>query len=48
MLAAAYVLSGPFLMLAGERMAARIPVLRPSDGEAQKVRETSPLGGTRS
>ena len=46
-LATAYVLSGPFLMLAGERMAARIPVLHPSEGDAAKVRETSPLGGTR-
>jgi CDP-diacylglycerol---serine O-phosphatidyltransferase len=43
-LATAYVLSGPFLMLAGEQMTARMPVLRPSEDPNPKVRETSPLG----
>jgi phosphatidylserine synthase len=47
-LATAYVLSGPFLMLAGEQMTARMPVLRPSEPAADKPRETSPLGGARS
>ncbi|HUY17755.1 MAG TPA: CDP-diacylglycerol--serine O-phosphatidyltransferase [Candidatus Binataceae bacterium] len=42
-LATAYVLSGPFLMLAGEQMTAKMPVLRPSEPVAQKARETSPL-----
>lgn len=44
-LATAYVLSGPFLMLAGEHMTAKMPVLRPSENKAQKARETSPLSG---
>jgi CDP-diacylglycerol--serine O-phosphatidyltransferase len=42
-LATAYVLSGPFLMLAGEQMTAKMPVLRPSEPAGQKARETSPL-----
>jgi len=34
LMAAAYVLSGPVLMLLGERMAAKVPVLRPVDSHS--------------
>ncbi|MGH7812881.1 MAG: CDP-diacylglycerol--serine O-phosphatidyltransferase [Candidatus Binataceae bacterium] len=40
LLAAAYVLSGPFLMLQGEKLSAKVPVLRPPP--AEKGQESAP------
>lgn len=49
LLAAAYLMSGPFLLLAGERMTAKVPVLRPVGSDTARpdasghARETAPL-----
>ena len=52
LLSTAFVLSGPALMLRGERLSARVPVLRPVAAKAQdangKPRESDPARGTRS
>ncbi|MBF6571166.1 MAG: hypothetical protein IVW54_20065, partial [Candidatus Binataceae bacterium] len=48
MLATAYVLSGPFLMLGGEHLMAKMPVFGPNAGPAQTQpdpHDTIPLGG---
>jgi CDP-diacylglycerol--serine O-phosphatidyltransferase len=42
LLATSYVLSGPVLMLAGERMTAKVPVLRPVETPPRKVSSPSP------
>jgi CDP-diacylglycerol--serine O-phosphatidyltransferase len=52
LLSAAYVLSGPALMIRGERLSARVPVLRPVAGKTQETNGTAPQAdvarGTRS
>jgi CDP-diacylglycerol---serine O-phosphatidyltransferase len=41
LLAGAYVLSGPWLMIRGERLSARVPVLRPVAGKPQEANGTT-------
>ena len=52
MLSAAYVLSGPTLMIRGERLSAKVPVLRPVAGKSQDANgaahQTDAVRGTRS
>ena len=52
LLSAAYVLSGPSLMIRGERLSAKMPVLRPVAGKAQDANgaapQSDPARGTRS
>jgi CDP-diacylglycerol--serine O-phosphatidyltransferase len=52
LLSAAYVLSGPALMIRGERLSAKVPVLRPVAGKSQDANgaapQADPSRGTRS